>query len=140
MGKKTITKSNITDSRNFLKLGFFFGLFSLFHKFTKSGKTMNAPLLLSILIALVCAALAFSHRSKSLSEEKVGEMSDKIFRKKADARSFLYRLKYPTRNKRGCIVRNEYCKSEKAPDLGTNCCNGRCKYHDSGWSQCKGGF
>jgi len=66
---------------------------------------MNAPLLLSILIALVCAELAFSHRSKSLSEEKAGEMSDKIkaaLQEDADARSFLYRLKYPTRNKWGC--------------------------------------
>jgi len=59
---------------------------------------MNAPLLLSILIALVCAELAYSHRSKSLAEEKVGEMSNKIkaaLQEDADARSLLYRLKYP---------------------------------------------
>merc|ERR1712055_197466 len=48
-------------------------LFRVFLKFT-----MNAPLFLSILIALVCAELVFSYRLKSLAEDKEDGMSDKI--------------------------------------------------------------
>merc|ERR1712212_12210 len=76
----------------FLIIGFFFFSFSFsFHKFRKSGKTMNAPLLQCILIALVGAELAFSHGSKSLAEDKAGEMSDKI-KAVSHRRSLLHRL------------------------------------------------
>jgi len=52
---------------------------------------MNAPLLQCILIALVGAELAFSHGSKSLAEDKAGEMSDKI-KAVSHRRSLLHRL------------------------------------------------
>jgi len=83
---------------------------------------MNAPLLLSILIVLVCAELAFSHRSDSLAEEKVGDMSEKIkaaLQEDADARP-LYRLMNPTRNKR-CALRFGGCKEH------SDCCSNLCK-------------
>merc|ERR1711872_191558 len=122
MGKqtKTITKSYITDSRTISYGRFpFFLFFHFFHKFTKSGKTMNAPLLLSILIALVCAELACSLRSKSLAKEKVGEMSNKIkeaLQEDADARSLLYRLKYYVSDYPGC-VKSGPCKHNR------DCCS-----------------
>jgi len=50
---------------------------------------MNAPLLLSILIVLVCAEVAFSRRSKSLAEDKVDGLLDKI----KIAKTMHYRLK-----------------------------------------------
>jgi len=52
---------------------------------------MNGPLLQCILIALVGAELAFSHGSKSLAEDKAGEMSDKI-KAASHRRSLLHRL------------------------------------------------
>merc|ERR1711962_223059 len=62
-------------SRNlsYHRILFFFSFSFFFHKFNKSGKTMNTPLLLCILIALVCAEV----RSKSLAKDEVGEMPKK---------------------------------------------------------------
>merc|ERR1711962_1453863 len=74
--KQTKTITDITDLQNIFQLSYFFFIFFL--KFTKLGKTMNTPLFLSILMALVCAELVFSYRLKSLAKDKMGGMSDDI--------------------------------------------------------------
>jgi len=85
---------------------------------------MNAPLLLSILIVLVCAA--FSRRSKSLAEDKVDGLLDKI----KMAKTMHYRLKGSA-----CKVKMEYCYNEDecCESLGLQCSrSGMCKPKFSG--------
>merc|ERR1711872_122139 len=101
---------------------FFFPVFSFLHKFTKSGKTMNSPLLLSILIVLVCAEVAFSRRSKSLAEDKADGLLDKI----KIAKTMHYRMK-------GCKgAMGGFCRQN------SECCNNYCGGKSGEFGKCAG--